>query len=168
MIELPNHIDDEINLVEFYIIKTGQTENVINVKTAENIIARVREKYANWKTSEYVAFYRNGLIYQYDKSNDAQTLYSKTIMKYSDTYNNVCAISHRVSKLPTYLFPCLNDIDERTEFTLHECKISNRISIVIRKDQYCTSVYIEYKHSPQAENEKNEDIIRNILNNICG
>lgn len=168
MIELHNHIDNEINLVEFYIVQAGGSDNVINVNTNNSILARARERYTNWKKSEYVAFYRNGLIYQYDKSNDAQTLYSKTMAKYYNHDNNLCVISHKVSKLPIYLFPCLNDIDERLEFTLYECRISNRVSIVIRQDQYCTSLYIEYKHSPQAENEKNEDIIRNILNNICG
>jgi hypothetical protein len=75
-------------------------------------------------------------------------------------------ISYKFSKLPTHLFPCLNDIDDVVEYSLSEYKLTNRLSLIIRKDSYGQYVYIEYKHSQQMDVEKIEANINNIINNI--
>jgi hypothetical protein len=75
-------------------------------------------------------------------------------------------ISYKLSKLPTHLFPCLNDIDDIVEYTISEYKLTNRLSIMIRKDNYGQYAYIEYKHSPQIDIEKIENSINNVIKNV--
>jgi hypothetical protein len=75
-------------------------------------------------------------------------------------------ISYKLSKLPTHLFPCLNDIDYVVEYTLSEYKLTNRLSLIIRKDKDGQYLFIEYRHSTQMDIEKIDSNINQIINNI--
>ena len=108
-------------------------------------------------------------MYIYDLTDDNQIVCSKLIEKdlIIDTNNiNLYIISYKHNKVPVHLFPCLNDIDYVSEYTLTEIKITNRLSIIIKEDEYGKYVYIEYKHSSHVDIEKIEQNINNIINNI--
>jgi len=163
------------NLIEIYIKKAGianaQDDNIIDICIDDKMIELIQYKYKNFKTTKYICYYRNELCYVYDMTDDNQYVYSK-LKKIDNTIPTkrreyeLYMISYKFSKLPTHLFPCLNDIDDVVEYTLSECKLTNRLSLIIRKDNYGQYVYIEYKHSPQMDIEKIQANINNIINNI--
>lgn len=166
MIQLLDKVNNDTTLVEFYLFQQN-LNNIYDVNTNNDIISKIYNKYSNWKKNKYVSFYRNNLIYQYDCDNDYQNMFSKNIQKYSIN-NNILMISYNISKLPLYMFSCTDDIDVKTEYVIEEYKISNRISLNIKTENNTKTLYIEYKHSPQAENEKNEMIINKMLKEING
>ena len=163
------------NLIEIYIKKIGNANssdnNVIDIRVDDKMLDLIQHKYKNFKTTKYICYYRNELCYVYDMTDDNQYVYSKlkkidsTIPAKRREYE-LYMISYKFSKLPTHLFPCLNDIDDVVEYTLSEYKLTNRLSLIIRKDNYGQYVYLEYKHSSQMDIEKIQANINNIMNNI--
>jgi hypothetical protein len=153
------------NLLEIYLYHKKLDENVIDIKVDNFIINNIYEKYKNFKTTKFISYNRNELSYLYDLTDDNQYVYSK-IMKNTFNDKNIYIVSSIISKLPTHLFPCLNDIDDIIEYTISECKISNRISIIIKKDSFGQYVYIEYKHSHQVDIDKIESSINHIIRNV--
>jgi len=164
MIELEQFTNDEINVIEIY-LKKEEKSNKININIDDNTINKIYNKFSNWKSNDFITYHKNSLSYCYDLSNDNQTLNTRTLY-HSDIKTNYVLFSYKNHRLPTYSFPCTNTIDYKVKYNLLESKISNRISLFIRKDEYANNVYIEYKHSPQAENKKNEETINNILYKI--
>lgn len=164
MIELEQFTGDEINIIEIYLKKDG-IDNKIDINIDENTVKKIYNKFSNWKSNDYVTYHKNSLSYCYDLSNDNQVLNTRALHN-TDIKNNYVVFSYKNYRLSTYSFPCTNTIDYKIKYNLSESKITNRISVFIRKDDYANSVYIEYKHSPQAENKKNEETINNILNKI--
>jgi len=156
--------NDDINLIEIFMFRF-RDEKTVDLDIGEEAIEKIKKKYFNWKKTEYTVFHKNNMTYQYDTSSDNQVLYTKEMVKHKFDKNNII-ISYKYSKLPTYIFPCTDDIDNKLKYEVEECRISNRISIMIKTDMFAKSVYIEYKHSSEAENEKNETILKNTFNNI--
>lgn len=163
------------NLIEIYIKKIGNTNssdnNVIDIRVDDKMLDLIQHKYKNFKTTKYICYYRNELCYVYDMTDDNQYVYSKlkkidSIIPTKRREYELYMISYKFSKLPTHLFPCLNDIDDVVEYTLSEYKLTNRLSLIIRKDNYGQYVYLEYKHSSQMDIEKIQANINNIMNNI--
>jgi len=160
--------ENSCNNVQIFILDKINDMNVIDLKTSHDLINKVRKHY-NFKKNNYVTFCIDDLQYQYDKNNDNQIVTSKKI-------NHACSEKHKnfytysvysnISKLPMYLFPCTDNIDNKIEYTLEEYNINNRISLVIRSDQYCSYLYITYNHSQQVEIQKIESCIKNILSYI--
>jgi hypothetical protein len=99
----------------------------------------------------------------YDLTDDNQIVFSKLCDTLPTWQNTLCIVPYTYSKHPTYIFPCVNDIDYVNEYTLSEARITNRISIFIKTDAHGTYLYIEYKHSSQVDTDKIETIINNIL-----
>ena len=188
MIDLHPLISDGTNLIEIYVTKrakgnksidkTKQTDNatnqptsieVINVELHENFINNVKDQYKNWKVTSYVTYYKNDMAYVYDLSNDNQIVYTK--YRQSDKiinkkHINLYAISYNHSKLPTHVFPCLNNLDNRCEYTLREVKLTNRLSLVIKEEDNISSIYIEYRHSQQVEIAKIEEYIHSVVSKM--
>lgn len=158
------------NLVEIYITKhSTDGQNVIDIKLDDNFINKLQKTFKNFKTSKYISYSRNELYYLYDLTDDHQYVYSKmqkqTSMIHLHDYH-MYLVSYKLSKLPTHLFPCVNDIDDIVEYTISECKLTNRLSIIIKKDNYGQYAFIEYKHSPQSDVEKIEAHINNIIKQV--
>lgn len=160
------------NLVEIYIKHNkSNPKNVIDICISDKMINLIYSKYKNFKTTKYICYYRNELCYVYDLTDDNQYVYSKlkkkdnTMVTKQREYE-LYMISYKLSKLPTHLFPCLNDIDHVVEYTLSEYKFTNRLSLIIRKDKDGQYLYIEYRHSTQMDIEKIDSNINHIINNI--
>ena len=171
MIELASFLDSA-NHIDIYFLehplKPGDQK--IDIRVSKNFINSVKNKYKMWKTTKYMTYSRNHLTYIYDLTDDNQYAFSKIALKdsYDDcgVHHGNYIISYQYSKLPTQLFPCLNDLDDILEYTITEAKISNRISLMIKEDAHGTYVYIEYKHSPQVDVEKAESIIHGIVDRL--
>ena len=158
----------DCNNVQIFIVENINDKNIIELKTDRKILNKIRNKY-NFKRNKFVSFYNNNLHYQYDKSNDNQILTNKKI-HYSHEEKqktfNTYSIYSLISKMPTYLFPCTDSIDNKIEYEIEEYKINNRITLCIKSDDHSSYLYIEYNHSSQVEIEKIENCIKNILSYI--
>lgn len=169
MISVQTLLPEGTNLIEIYITKKIKDSSAIDINLNDEFITKVMNSFNNWKTTEYTAFYKNDLVYVYESSNDNQYVYSKN--KESDRIvqkknHDLYFISYKYSKIPTHLFSCTNDIDDRVSYTINECKLSNRLSLIIKKDSYATSLFVEYRHSSHVEIEKIEYRIRTIIDTI--
>ena len=86
--------------------------------------------------------------------------------------SNLFILSSKIDKFPQYIFPCTNDIDYISTYSIKEYKINNRISLFIRydylndeeKQNLAKTFYIEYRHSPNVEIDKINEYINNIIN----
>jgi hypothetical protein len=191
MVCLQPLLSDGTNLVEIYVLKgtkgtkenksivdTKQTDDavnqpasieVINVDLHQNFVNNVKDQYKNWKVTSYVTFHKNDMTYVYDLSNDNQIVYTK-YRQHGKNINkkhiNLYAISYNYCKLPTHIFPCLNDLDNRCEYTLHEVKLTNRLSLIIKEEDNISSIYMEYRHSHQVEIAKIEEYIQSIVSKM--
>ena len=164
MIQLEKFIENDFNLMEIYLI-SKRNEISVDINLKPTIIEKIKNKYSNWKKTNQVIFKKNKMQYQYETNNDNQILFTKDIID-RNSLENIEVLTYKYCKIPTYMFPCVNDIDEKVEYETYESKITNRISLFIRTNEYASSVYIEYKHSVQAEKEKNEIILNEIIRNI--
>jgi hypothetical protein len=166
MANIHSLLSDGTNLIEIYFTKKIKDPYVIDTNISDAFTMKVMETFSNWKKTEYTSFYKNDLVYTYDMSNDNQIVFSK--IKQMDRIvnkknNNLYFISYKHSKIPTHIFPCTCDIDDRVTYTIDECRLSNRLSIILKKDSYSTSLFIEYRHSPQVELEKIESRINSVI-----
>lgn len=158
-------IDDNINLIEIYLTEKNIINNdiCIDVSVGDIFVDNIINKYKNFKNKSFKCYHRHNLNYIYDLTNDYQTVLSKRSYDVK-TINNINICSYNESKYPSYMFPCLNDIDYICEYTIMEYKFTNRLSINIRKDiDNINSVYIEYKHNLNVELDKINNIINNII-----
>ena len=177
MFTLYPHIKcNKTNHIEIYLIKSQENNSITSLNIDETIVKEVQAKYKNWKTTKYIAYARNHMTYLYNLSDDNQIVYTKIysgacglcpkIQSNKQTAFDWHILPYEYSKLPTHIFPCTNDIDDVCECILMEAKITNRISLVIRKDQYGQYMFIEYKHSINVDVEKSESIISEMMRNI--
>ena len=171
MIKLHSILGTDVpNLIEIYITKhNSDDKSVIDIRTNDAVINTLQRIYKNFKTTRYISYNRNELNYLYDLTDDHQYVYSK--LRENDCVipagqYKMYMISYKLSKLPTHLFPCLNDIDDIVEYTISEFKLTNRLSIMIRKDNYGQYAYIEYTHSSQIDIDKIETSINNVIKNV--
>jgi len=114
-------------------------------------------------------------IYTYELSNDNQYVTSKMkklskyiVRKNMPLNSDLYIIASKIDKYPQYTFPCTNNIDNISEYSIKEYKISNRISIIIRTDDEKTkTLSIEYRHSLNVEIDKMNEIINKIIRLNC-
>ncbi len=158
MISLQSHLSVNTNIIEIYLVDKNPS-----MQANDKMLKRIKEKYKNWKTTKYISYHKNHLVYMYDLTDDNQIVFSKLCDTMPTWQDNICIVPYTYSKHPTYVFPCVDEIDHVNEYTLSEAKITNRVSIFIKTDRYGTYLYIEYKHSSQVDIEKIETIINNIL-----
>ena len=163
---IQNLLTDNTTLLEIYFIN-HQDDNPIttDIRTSTSVIHKIQQKYKTCKTTKYMTYAKNELTYIYDLTDDHQTVITK-LRENVMTEANLHAISYKYSKLPTHLFPCVADIDYAIEYTISEYKLTNRLSIIIRTDDYGQYAYIEYKHSPSVDIDKIESSVQNILQTL--
>lgn len=171
MISLQGLITDDTNLIEMYITSCIENCEEIDIRMDNIFITKIKEEFKNFtnRTNKYVVYFKNDLSYTYDSSNDNQIVSSKNqelVLTWNKKMFDVFAISFKYSKLPTYQFPCINLIDHKTEYTIYEIKLTNRINLIIKNDKFGNYVYLEYKHSPQVEIEKIETIINKTIDTL--
>ena len=158
-------LGENTNLVEIYCTQQRGNTNTIDICLDHIYIENIKSKFKNWKTSKHIAYHRNHLIYLYDLTDDNQVVYTKILSQ--NKFMPKCYVSsYCYSKLPIYLFPCTKDINYVNEYAISECKISNRVSLIIKEDNYGKYLYIEYKHSPNVDLEKINSTIQQIMDKI--
>lgn len=167
MIKIQELLSDTTTLIEIYFTKcpVKSDDLCIDITASDSIISKIQEKYKNCKTTKYMTYSRNELTYIYDLTDDNQMVTTK-LQENEICNNNIYAVSYKYSKLPTHLFPCVTDIDYAIEYTIHEYKLTNRLAIIIRKDEHGSYAYVEYKHSPNVDVEKIQGCITNLLQTI--
>ena len=184
IINLTDFITDDVNIIEIFLCKditanAANAANAIDVNINSDIESIIEKKYKKYKEEKYKSYHYKDKVYTYELSNDNQYVSSKImiISKY-DKYNNcksnkssVFILSSKIDKFPQYIFPCTNDIDNISTYTIKEFKINNRISLMMRydysngddKSEVSKSFYIEYRHSPNVEIDKINEYINNLV-----
>jgi len=176
-INLSDFITDDVNIIEFFLCKDIIEDDVIDVTIDNDIENIVERKYKKYKEETYKSYHHKDKIYTYELSNDNQYVSSKIVVKSKYTRCNNCIsnlyiLSSKIDKYPQYIFPCTNDIDYISTYTIKEYKINNRISLLIRYDYVnyeekqglTKTFYIEYRHSSNVEIDKINEYINNIIN----
>lgn len=164
MFSISSFITDNTNLLNIYLIQNASPDP-IKKDIRSNKAKEIQDKFRNWKTTKYIAYYRNHLTYLYDLTDDNQTVFTKVSNNIIEQ-DNLLIVDYSYNKQPIYIFPCVNDIDYVDEYSLIESKINNRISLIIRKDTVGSSIYIEYKHSPNVDIDKTNSIIQDLLRKL--
>jgi len=174
-INLNDYIKDDINIVEIFFCKKQNISNVIDVIVDNNIDIKIEERYKKSREEKYKSYFLKDKIYTYELSNDNQYVTSKIkkiskyiSRKYMPLNSDLYIIASKVEKYPQYTFPCTNNIDNISEYSIKEYKISNRISIILRTDNEITkTLSIEYRHSDNVEIDKMNEIINKIIRLNC-
>jgi len=171
-IDVNKYIDNDVNLIEIYMIK-DKNENSINVSSSDKLEHLIDNIYKKNKVEKYISYYNKDKVYTYELSNDNQYVYTK-FKKHLDIIDNILVVASKHDKQPNYTFPCTNDIDNISQFTIKEYKISYRISLFIRYDnnidktidKTIKTIYIEYKHSQNVDMDKINEQINKIITKI--
>jgi hypothetical protein len=178
-INLKDYITDDVNVIEvFFGADSGSSdadlENTsINVNITKDIESIIEKKYKKYKEEKYKSYHHKDKVYTYELSNDNQSVSSKIMTKSNYLGANAGAtgvfiVSYKIDKFPQYIFPCSNDIDNISTYSIKEFKINNRISLMLRSDysnskEVAKSFYIEYRHSPNVEIDKINEYINNLV-----
>ncbi len=162
MFKLAKYLPTDATLLEIYL---SVNPDPFDIRVKDSIVNDILDKFKNWKSTKYMAYHRRHMTYLYDLTDDNQLVYTK-ISKGVQEHANFLTIPYKYSKLPIHLFPCVQDIDDTSEYTLQECRINNRISLIIRTDSYGQYVYMEYKHSHHVDIDKTELIIADIMRKL--
>jgi hypothetical protein len=176
-INLTDFITDDVNIIEFFLCKDIAEDDIIDVTTDNDIESIVEKKYKKYKEETYKSYHHKDKVYTYELSDDNQYVSSKIVVKskyakYNNCKSNLYILSSKIDKYPQYIFPCTNDIDYISTYSIKEYKINNRISLHIRYDylnneekhNITKTFYIEYRHSPNVEIDKINEYINNIVN----
>lgn len=158
-------LTDNTNLIELYL--TNNNDNNDNTITSlnidKNIIDKIESQFKFKQIVNYVSFYKEDLVYTYELSSDSQFVSSKTVENISNFNKNFEIILYNENKYPTYQFSCTNYIDNKVLYNIKECKINNRICILIKQENDKYSLLIQYKHSNNVDIDKVINIIDNII-----
>jgi hypothetical protein len=192
-INLKDYITDDVNVIEVFFCPvvgcgvgvasvvsgvSGDPETpTINVNITKDIESIIEKKYKQYKEEKYKSYHHKDKVYTYELSNDNQSVSSKIMTKsnYLAAANATAAaaaavfiVSYKIDKFPQYIFPCSNDIDNISTYSIKEFKINNRISLMLRSDysnseEVAKSFYIEYRHSPNVEIDKINEYVNNLV-----
>ena len=167
MININSFINNNnVNLIEIYLSGSKENDDKIDINVNNETLEKLKGLFKNTRELTYIYFYKNNLEYIYDTSNDSQLLITRKFVKdeYKTTSKkyNLYTIAFNESKLPNHYFPCTNDIDHREEIKVIEFKINNRISILMRNNNYL----IQYRHNVMVDLDKTQDIINTLIKKI--
>jgi hypothetical protein len=185
LINLKDYITDDVNVIEvFFCPAVGCVSGVsgvsgdpetptINVNITKDIESIIEKKYKQYKEEKYKSYHHKDKVYTYELSNDNQSVFSKIMTKSNylaaaSGASAVFIVSYKIDKFPQYIFPCSNDIDNISTYSIKEFKINNRISLMLRSDysnskEVAKSFYIEYRHSPNVEIDKINEYVNNLV-----
>jgi hypothetical protein len=179
IINLSDFLTDDVNIIEIFFCKSGcgngSSGAEIDVRITSDIESIVEKKYKKYNEEKYKSYHHKDKVYTYELSNDNQYVSSKITTSSIYAKPNIFILSSKIDKFPQYIFPCTNDIDNISTYTIKEFKINNRISLMIRYDYYVAtaatvanvatakSFYIEYRHSPNVEIDKINEYINNLI-----
>lgn len=169
--DISSYITDDTNLVEIYFcLYKYNYENCINInlKLSDNIVDKFKEKYKNVKLLKFKSYYINDKYYMYDLDNDYQSVNSRTLIKKNHIIRrkketDIYITSYKHDKYPPHIFPCTDNIDYISEVDIYECRLNNRVSINLKYDDGVPIIYIEYKHSPNVEINRINEMINKLI-----
>lgn len=174
-IDLSKFTEKPINLIEIYLYQdksnVSQCPNVINLNLDHSVINNIEKKLNNPKISHYKSYHMNDKIYVYELHNDNQYVISKNKVDLKNVKRvkkntNLLIVSYKIEKYHPYMFPCTNNIDYISSYSLKEFRINNRINVNIKKEGDIESIYVEYKHSENVELVKINEIIGKLLSKL--
>lgn len=159
---------DDANLIEFFFVQACQKKSgCLDLSMSEGSLSKVHAMYSNPRTTKQKSFHYKGITYTYDMGDDSQCAFSKVRKDYKQVCNNVHMYSFKHSKIPTHLFPCTNSIDHVSLCDVSEYKITNRISLLVRKDEHGSYLSLQYKHSDNVDIDKVRSCLESVITSVC-
>lgn len=162
-----------VNVIEIFLCQKNLTNPMVYDTAVDNhIIKSIEARFKNPKVASFKSYYMRDKVYTYELSNDNQLVHSKYMMKHHYITRDrkpldMLLIASKLEKYPPYLFPCTNEIDHISSYTLKEFKINNRVAIIIKtEDENISTVYVEYKHSQNVELDKINEIINRLIKTL--
>lgn len=169
-IDFSNFTDTSVNCIEIYFYQenASKKEHIFDLNLNDNVIKNIEGRLKNPKISEFKSYHMNDKIYIYELQNDNQYVISKNMVNMKNVKRirkdtNLLVLSYQIQKYHPYTFPCTNNIDYVSEYSIKEFKINNRITVNIKKEGDKQSAYIEYRHSENVEMQKINEIINKLL-----
>ena len=164
-------LTSDFNTVEIFVCQKKKDDAIVDVKISRNqedIIRNIENRFNNAKETAFKSYYMKDKIYTYEIGNDNQIVSSKhnTFSQYMQRPKksaDLFLVASKIEKYPPYIFACTNEIDHSCSYTLREFKINNRVSIIIKTEEDFRTVFIEYRHSPNVEIDKMNEIINRLL-----
>jgi hypothetical protein len=180
-INLTDYITDDVSIIEVFFCKDDATKDgtgtaascAFNIKISSDIESIIEKKYKKYKGEKYKTYHHKDKVYTYEHTSDNQYVFSKIMMKSKyvkhNNKHNLFILTSKIDKFPQYIFPCTNEIENVSTYTINEYKIANRVSLMIRYDyennvEVAKTFYIEYRHSPNVEIDKINEHINNLVN----
>ncbi len=162
---------ETFNVLEIFVCQKSSDDKSIDTRLSSrqgDVIRNIESRFSNAKETAFKSYYMRDKIYTYELGNDNQvvsskyTTFSEYIQRPKKT-SDLFLVASKIEKFPPYIFPCTDEIDHSCSYTIKEFKINNRVSIIIRTEDEFNSVYIEYRHSPNVEIDKMNEIINRLL-----
>lgn len=113
-------------------------------------------------------YYYRDLVFSYDKSNDSQRVFRRTLVRDIRAGNLYLAV-FREEPMPAYVFPCTTDIPYSLEIQRKTVRLGNRLHII--QDTENTKhnyLYVRYGHSANVDISKMKSDINCALRRISG
>ena len=161
----------DINIIEVFLCQKNPSSMIIDTTVDDKFVKYIEGRFKNPKSTSFKSYHICDKVYTYELSNDNQIVHSKYAVKHQHIPRirknlDLFVVSSKIEKFPPYLFPCTNEIDYVSEYTIKEFKINNRISLNIRTEDDVNTIYIEYKHSQNVELDKMNETVNRILKSL--
>lgn len=173
LLDLRNFTNNDVNIVEIFFCQKPVPQapfQPIKTSVTPEAVRTIEARFKNAKDTAFKSYHMKDKMYTYELANDNQVVTSKynTHMKHISRNRpyDLFVLSSKIEKYPPYIFPCTNEIDHVCSYTIKEFKINNRIALIIRTEDDMQSIYIEYKHSPNAEIDKMNEIVNRLTRNL--
>lgn len=112
---------------------------------------------------EEVQYYHRDLCYVFDKGNDAQRGYRRTL-KRELFYRNLYITAVQEESVPSHGFPSTQDISAVVKVARSTQKINNRMHWIYEKDEGGGWIsYVRYQHAPNVEMNKMQQDLERVL-----
>lgn len=154
-------IDENVNNINIiFLNKENNHENILSTFINNEKIELIKKKY-KFISRNFVSYWYKNLEYIYEILNDNQCLFKYELLNY-DKSNNYLISYLNEKKLPIYYFPSIKNISYKNEYILHEHKLNNRISLIIKEN----TIYIDYKWNKNIDIENNNKILNKVIKEL--
>jgi hypothetical protein len=162
----------DVNIIEIFLCQKNTTNPMVYDTVVDPVIIKsIESRFKNPKIASFKSYHMHDKVYTYELSNDNQLVHSKYMVKHHYIIRDrkaldMLMVASKLEKYPPYIFPCTNEIDYISSYTLKEFKINNRVAVFIKTEDNTQSVYIEYKHSQNVELDKINEIINRLIKTL--
>jgi hypothetical protein len=156
----------EIDFAEFFNLGGNTLEVYLCPSFAEGPLIDIPvgwptgfQEFANLRGMQFHEFCYNDVVCSYDKSNDSQKVYKKTMVRDMHVGNLYIAVFLE-EQVPSFMFPTSLDMSREITLLRKNVRLNNRLFIMHDTDATHNYLYLKYNHSDTVDMVK----VKNDLN----